>query len=242
MATRSSFSSVGPTVDGRFKPDLMAMGSNVYHASSFGNSYSAGSGTSYSCPLVAGVCALILQKNSSLSPMQVLQLLRSTATQSNNPDNLYGWGIINALSAINSIVVPVELTTFSGTYLNGSVNLQWITATELNNFGFEIEKRDESSGFEKIGFVDGNGTTTNRVTYNFIDKNLSSNRYYYRLKQLDFDGSFEYSPVVEVDVQQLTDFKLFQNYPNPFNPNTNIKYYVPNAGTIKNWVIRYFRK
>jgi hypothetical protein len=211
----------------------MAMGSNVYHASSFGDSYSAGSGTSFSCPLVAGVCALILQKNSSLSPMQVLQLLRSTATQSNNPDNLYGWGIINALSAINSIVVPVELTTFSGTYFNGSVNLQWITATELNNFGFEVEKRDESSGFEKIAFVDGNGTTTNRVTYNFIDKNLSSNKYYYRLKQLDFDGSFEYSPVVEVDVQQLTDFKLFQNYPNPFNPTTNLKYYVPYAGQLK---------
>ncbi|MBK7629355.1 MAG: S8 family serine peptidase [Ignavibacteriales bacterium] len=60
--TRSSFSSVGPTFDGRFKPDLMAMGSNVYHASSFGNSYSAGSGTSFSCPLAAGVCALIIQK------------------------------------------------------------------------------------------------------------------------------------------------------------------------------------
>ncbi len=230
---RSSFSSVGPTVDGRIKPDLMAMGSNVYHASSFGNSYSAGGGTSFSCPLVAGVCALILQKNPSLTPMQVLQLLRSTATRSNNPDNLYGWGIVNALTAINSLIVPVEFTLFSGVLENGGVNLKWITATELNNFGFEVERRDDFSDYQKIGFVNGNGTSTNRLTYAFIDKNLSSKRYYYRLKQLDFDGSFDYSNEIAVDIEQLNDFKLFQNYPNPFNPTTNIKYYVPNAGILK---------
>lgn len=230
---RSSFSSVGPTVDGRIKPDLMAMGSNVYHASSFGNSYSAGGGTSFSCPLVAGVCALILQKNPSLTPMQVLQLLRSTATRSNNPDNLYGWGIVNALTAINSLIVPVEFTLFSGVFENGGVNLKWITATELNNFGFEIERRDDFSDYQKIGFVNGNGTSTNRLTYNYLDKNISSNRYYYRLKQLDFDGTFEYSSEISVDIEQLNDFKLFQNYPNPFNPTTNIKYYVPNAGILK---------
>ena len=230
---RSSFSSVGPTVDGRIKPDLMAMGSNVYHASSFGNSYSAGGGTSFSCPLVAGVCALILQKNPSLTPKQVLQLLRSTATRSNNPDNLYGWGIVNALTAINSLIVPVEFTLFSGVLENGGVNLKWITATELNNFGFEVERRDDFSDYQKIGFVNGNGTSTNRLTYAFIDENLSSKRYYYRLKQLDFDGSFDYSNEIAVDIEQLNDFKLFQNYPNPFNPTTNIKYYVPNAGILK---------
>ena len=151
--TRSSFSSVGPTFDGRIKPDLMAMGSNVYHASSFGNSYSSGGGTSYSCPLAAGVCALILQKNPSLTPMEVLQLLRSTASRSTNPDNLYGWGIINALTAINSVIVPVELTLFSGVFEDGIVKLKWITATELNNFGFEIERRDDFSSYKKIGFV-----------------------------------------------------------------------------------------
>lgn len=105
---RSYFSSVGPTSDGRIKPEIMAMGSNDYHASSFGNSYSFGSGTSFSCPIVAGVCALLLEANSKLTPMEVLQTLRSTASQSTNPDNLYGWGIINALNAVNTIITKVD--------------------------------------------------------------------------------------------------------------------------------------
>ena len=231
--SRASFSSVGPTVDGRIKPDLMAMGSNDYFASTSANQYSNGSGTSFSCPIVAGVCALILQKNPSLTPMEVLQLLRSTATQNNNPDNLYGWGIINALSAINLITVPVELTSFNAVYSDGKVNLVWITATETNNFGFEVERRNDYSVYESIGFVNGNGTSTNRVTYNFVDGNLSSNRYYYRLKQVDLDGSFEYSDEVEIEIDGLNDFQLYQNYPNPFNPSTKIKYFIPQNSFVK---------
>ena len=76
---------------------------------SSGNQYWTGGGTSYSCPLVAGVCALIFQKNPNLTPMEVLQVLRSTASRSTNPDNEYGWGIINALNAMNLVTVPVEL-------------------------------------------------------------------------------------------------------------------------------------
>jgi len=231
--TRSSFSSVGPTVDGRIKPDIMAMGSNNYYAATSGNQYWNGSGTSFSCPLAAGVCALILEKNPALTPMEVLQLLRSTATQSSNPDNLYGWGIINALSAMNLVTIPVELTLFSGNYENGVVNLKWITATETNNFGFEVERRNDYSPYEPIGFVNGNGSSTNRVTYNFVDENLSANRYYYRLKQIDLDGSSEYSNEIEVEIDNLTDFQLYQNYPNPFNPSTKIKYYIPQNSFVK---------
>jgi hypothetical protein len=230
---RSSFSSVGPTADGRTKPDLMAMGSNVYHAGSFGNEYYGGSGTSFSCPLSAGVCALILQKNRGLTPMEVLQLLRSTASLSNNPNNQYGWGIIDALDAINLIPVPVELTSFSAAYLDGNVNLEWLTATETNNYGFEVQRRDDSSVYEAIGFVPGNGTTTNRVTYNFTDSDLYSGKYYYRLKQIDYNGTFEYSSEVLVDIKHLSDFKLFQNYPNPFNPSTKIKFFIPQQSQIK---------
>ncbi len=231
--TRSYFSSVGPTVDGRIKPDLMAMGSSVYHATSVANYYATGSGTSFSCPLVAGVCALLLDVNPNLMPMEVLQILRATASQSTTPDNLYGWGIIDALDAINFIPVPVELINFNAVYSIGKVNLEWITATETNNYGFEIERRDDSSSFETIGFVSGAGTSTNRITYNFIDENLFASRYYYRLKQIDFYGIYKYSQEVLVDIPNLNDFKLFQNYPNPFNPSTTIRYYVPSSGYLK---------
>lgn len=103
---RSSFSSVGPTVDGRIKPDVMAMGSSNYVACNSSNSCfsSWGSGTSWSCPMVAGAAALLLEADPSLTPMQLADLLKNTASQSTNPDNLYGWGIINTYSALQSLV------------------------------------------------------------------------------------------------------------------------------------------
>ena len=110
--SRSDFSSVGPTVDGRIKPDLMAMGSNDYHACNWNNTcYGNGSGTSYSCPLLAGTAALLLQADPSLTPMQLATLMKNTASQSNNPDNLYGWGIINTYAAVQLIVTGVNNTT-----------------------------------------------------------------------------------------------------------------------------------
>ena len=231
---RSSFSSVGPTVDGRIKPDLMAMGSSVYVArSSSPTSYGTSSGTSFSCPILAGAAALVLSVDPTLTPMELLDLLRQTASRSSNPDNLMGWGIINTLGAIELIPVPVELTLFSGSYVNGSVQLEWRTATETNNFGFEVQKRYENTSYEKIGFVPGNGTTTNSMQYSFEDNDLLAGRIFYRLKQLDFNGDFEYSNEIMVEVLNLTDYQLFQNYPNPFNPSTTIKYSVPAQSKIK---------
>jgi subtilisin family serine protease len=103
---RSSFSSVGPTVDGRIKPDLMAMGSNNYVAcNSYVNCYNDwGSGTSWSCPMLAGAAALLLEIDPSLTPMQLSTLLKSTASNSNTPNNQYGWGIINTFAAAQSLM------------------------------------------------------------------------------------------------------------------------------------------
>ena len=230
---RVSFSSVGPTVDGRIKPDLMAMGSGVYVArSSSPTSYGTSGGTSFSCPILAGAAALLLSVDPTLTPMEVLNLLRQTASQSNNPDNLMGWGIINTLAAIELIAVPVELTLFSGKYINGSVHLEWSTGTETNNYGFEIQKRYENTSFEKIGFVAGSESTT-EAHYSFTDEHNLAGRIYYRLKQLDFNGDFGYSNEIFVEITPLSDYQLFQNYPNPFNPSTIIKYSVLLQSKIK---------
>ena len=132
--------------------------------------------------------------------------------------------------------VPVELILFNATLLDNNVRLDWTTATETNNSGFEIERaRLRSSNYaeanwETIGFVPGFGTTTEPKSYSFIDENISTGTYKYRLKQIDFDGSFTYSNEIEVEVDFTPkEFVLYQNYPNPFNPSTTIKFTVPSV-------------
>lgn len=228
---RVSFSSFGPTSDGRIKPDFMAMGSNVYAArSSSTTQYTYVSGTSFSCPLSAGVVALLLQANPNLTPIQIRNILRQTSTQSNTPDNFYGWGVIKALDAINQIAVPVELTSFTANYVNNAVELTWITATEKNNYGFEVQKRYDGQVHQTIAFINGNGTTTNRITYNYTDTDIKSDKIYYRLKQIDYNGDESYTNEVLVDIQSPKDFVLYQNYPNPFNPATKISWQLPVGG------------
>jgi hypothetical protein len=232
--SRVSFSSVGPTVDGRHKPDIMALGSGNVVASPYSdNSYTSASGTSFSCPLSAGVAALILCANPGLTPMQVRDAMRETASQSNNPDNLMGWGILNALDAVNYFPTPVELSSFSASIADGGVNLVWTTATEKNNRGFEIERKSAGSGYSMIGFVEGNGTVSTPNHYSYTDKSNIRGICTYRLKQVDFDGKFTYSNEITVDVPAASDFVLQQNYPNPFNPSTMIKYSVPEASNVK---------
>ena len=129
--------------------------------------------------------------------------------------------------------IPVELTSFTAIDNNGAVELNWTTATETNNQMFEIQRQSSGSEFTTIGFVSGHGTTTETQQYNYVDRTVSTGIYSYRLKQIDFDGSYEYSDVVEVDVQAPLEFALDQNYPNPFNPSTSIKYSVPETGNVR---------
>jgi Secretion system C-terminal sorting domain len=134
------------------------------------------------------------------------------------------WGVSGAL--------PVELTSFNAfTSGGGSVHLCWQTATETNNYGFEVERLTANDrAWRRLGFVEGSGSSSVQHAYTFTDHSCTG-RYAYRLKQIDRDGKFEYSSVVDVFVStQPVSFGLIQNYPNPFNPTTNISFTVPTNG------------
>jgi uncharacterized membrane protein (UPF0136 family) len=146
------------------------------------------------------------------------------------------------LQIIPDPALPVELNSFAATQNDCAVTLQWTTETELNNYGFEIEKRI-NDGLERmkdevgimkwngIGFVEGNGTTNAPKEYSFTDNNPSAGTYLYRLKQIDRDGKFSYSPELEVTINNLPAiFALEQNYPNPFNPTTTIGFTLQQSG------------
>jgi len=127
-------------------------------------------------------------------------------------------------------VVPVEFTTFSATAQNGKVNLVWETASETNNKGFEVQRSLDNQNFSNVGYVTGKGTTTKTSSYNFTDDFAVSGKVYYRLKQIDFDGTSAFSNTIEVESNMITGFELFQNYPNPFNPSTSINFTVSESG------------
>ena len=127
------------------------------------------------------------------------------------------------------VVLPVELSSFNSSVNNNNVNLKWTTASETNNSGFDVERRDARSEtqdvWNKISFINGHGTTASLNNYEFSDRNLSSGKYKYRLKQIDFNGNFEYYNLSnEVVIGVPEKFELSQNYPNPFNPSTVISY------------------
>ena len=129
--------------------------------------------------------------------------------------------------------VPVELSSFAGSYENNKVILNWITSSELNNQGFVVERKTENTDWNSIGFVNGYNTTTETHNYQFTDNEITANKYFYRLKQVDFDGTFEYSNIIEIDINSVSEFTLNQNYPNPFNPNTKISFTLPQTANVK---------
>ncbi len=125
-------------------------------------------------------------------------------------------------------IIPVELSSFEAKVIGSKVELRWSTATELNNFGFEIERKERDIEYRKIGFVSGFGTTAESHNYNYTDEDLGPGNYTFRLKQIDLSGTFEYSNSIEVEVINELVFSIKQNYPNPFNPSTNIQYAIGN--------------
>ncbi|MBI4429586.1 MAG: peptidoglycan DD-metalloendopeptidase family protein [Ignavibacteriales bacterium] len=139
------------------------------------------------------------------------------------------------LSALIQIL-PVELSAFLANVRSSQVQLSWRTETEINNYGFEIERRvinDESARWKTVGFVAGSGSSNSPHEYSFTDHNLTPGRYAYRIKQIDRDGTSKYYGNAEVEILAPSVFALHQNYPNPFNPSTTIRYELPSRSFIR---------
>jgi hypothetical protein len=142
---------------------------------------------------------------------------------------------VSGYSNVANLIIPVELSSFDAVVSDRAIIVRWTTTTELNSRGFELERKLDEE-WQRIGFFEGKGTTTEKSIYEFTDDfryNSFSGAIFYRLKQIDFSGTYSYSDAIQVEVDFITkEFVLFQNYPNPFNPVTTIKYAIPSAGRI----------
>ena len=156
------------------------------------------------------------------------------ASSSSGPFTAYG---SNYPTLLTDSAVPVELTDFKARVIDNNVLLIWETATEVNNYGFEVERSSfqqvettpVETKWETIGFVAGHGNSNSPNNYSYTDASPPSGEVSYRLKQIDTDGIYEYSDVVVVKIKLSSELILSQNFPNPFNPTTTIKYSIPSA-------------
>ena len=159
-------------------------------------------------------------------------------TDGNQSDDYLTSGLITsgfsefAFGSSNNIL-PVELSSFASTVKNNAVTLSWSTATEKSNYGFNVERSTDKTNWVKIGFVNGNGNSNSPKNYSFTDKSSNSGKMYYRLKQVDTDGKYEYSKTIEADLGLPKTYELSNNYPNPFNPSTTIRFSLPEKQNVK---------
>lgn len=186
--------------------------------------------SSYSNGYVAGQIAFIANTlNVSFDSARTLSRIKGS--EQGTLDLYNGFGEVRPENIITN-PLPVELSSFTAKIIGKSVLLNWQTSTEINNYGFDVERKtgtpDNSfSKWEKIEFIVGNGNSNSIKNYSFLDQSFGdADVIHYRLKQIDNDGQSEYSNIIEVNIS-LNSFELYQNYPNPFNPNTTISWVSP---------------
>ncbi len=167
--------------------------------------------------------------SNSLDAANITRVVIRRAAASNNAILLDG---IRVSPKWAESPLPVELVSFTSLVQDDQVTLSWRTATETNNFGFEVERRQAAKEWQRIAFIPGNGTTSQEQSYLFVDEDLIAGSYEYRLRQIDTDGSFEYSGILKLSVGGPVSSQLLQNYPNPFNPSTSISYSVQAPGRV----------
>lgn len=149
--------------------------------------------------------------------------------------NIYINGSYSGSGTICSSALPVTMLSFTHSVDKNNIRLMWATEAELNNSGFDVERKEvkEGSHWQKIGFVYGNGTTNEPRNYIFEDKKLKTGKYSFRLKQIDYNGNFEYFLLeAEVNITPPVNFYVSQNYPNPSNPKSKIDYQLPSDGKV----------
>jgi serine protease AprX len=245
--TLTSFSSVGPTADGRIKPDVVAMGANVYCATpSTSASYSFVRGTSFSTPIVAGVAALILSAHPELTPMQIREALRKTADRADNPDNFYGWGLVNSLEALyyhglffsnvptishTSEAHHIQIGIYSKYPVIADSVFLFYSSNDEKYVKIQMQHQEAQQYAAAIPVVSGNALIRFYISaqddggYHRIHP-IQAPEAYFSFRQLDTTISPPNNNF------QPETIHLYANYPNPFNNRTTIHYDLPISGDV----------
>ena len=185
-------------------------------------------------PLYDGIQSSWIQEEMDLTGRNAVQNKFQFQLRTDGNTVADGWYVDDIIVFVYGIV-PVELSSFTATAFNNEVVLNWSTSSELNNMGFEVERKSLTNnyGWQTIGFVEGSGSSTSTNNYSFIDKNPIKGTLLYKLKQIDFDGSFRIYTTEGVNFEGVYNYALEQNYPNPFNPSTVINYSIPADGNVE---------